>query len=76
MKPTLYIENLKNPKVRFKVISYDAETGVGLLEGEYGARFTRPLGKEQLSRFGYKVVKVDEDPAEEDKPTPKKAKAG
>ncbi|HEX6825821.1 MAG TPA: hypothetical protein VF077_05825 [Nitrospiraceae bacterium] len=73
---TLYIENLKNPKVRFKVISYDKETGVGTLEGEYGARFTRPLGKEQLSRFGYKVVKVEEPTDEGDKPAPKKAKAG
>jgi len=68
MATVLYIENVKNPKVRFKVLKFNKDTGQGTLEGEYGAQFTRNLRKESLTQYGYKVVKVDE----EEKPPKKK----
>lgn len=68
----LFIENLKNPSVRFEVESFDKETKVGVLKGNYGARFTRNLSKESLSKFGYRVVKVEVPDGEADSPKPKK----
>ena len=65
----LFIENLKNPKVRFEVESFDKETKVGILKGEYGARFSRNLSKEALAKYGYKVVRVED---EKEIPHPKK----
>lgn len=57
----LFIESLKNPEVRFEVESFDRETGVGVLLGNFGARFTRNLSKDSLAKFGYKVIKVQDD---------------
>ncbi len=55
----VYIENIKNPNIRFKVNKYDKETKLGTLEGEYGAVFSRDLSKASLEKYGYKLVKSD-----------------
>ena len=59
-EPQLLIQNIKNPKVTFRIVSFDPDTKLGILEGEYGGRFTRNLSKESLTTFGYRVVKADE----------------
>jgi hypothetical protein len=55
----VYIENLKDPSVRFRVVEYDKESKMGKLEGEYGAKFSRDLSKASLAKFGYKIVKSE-----------------
>lgn len=57
----VYIENIKDPTVRFRVMSYDAESKMGKLAGEYGAEFSRDLSKASLAKFGYKIVKSDKE---------------
>lgn len=71
MATALYIQNIKNPKTRFKVLKFDKETGIGTLEGEYGGTFTRNLTKAALTQFGYKVVKVEVPDEEETVPVKK-----
>jgi len=55
----VYVENLKNPTVRFEVLSYDKETKVAKLLGEYGTEFSRELSKESMAKFGYRIVKSE-----------------
>lgn len=57
----IYLENLKNPSVRFKVVSYDKETKQAKLKGGYGAEFTRDISKPSLAKFGYKLVKTEKE---------------
>jgi len=69
-QPQLLIQNVKNPKVTFKVVAYDPATGIGTLEGEYGGQFTRNLSKESLSKYGYRVIRGEDtpDPAKKKRP--------
>lgn len=55
----VYLENVKNPTVRFEVVAYDKETKTAKLKGEYGAEFSRDVSKESLAKFGYKLVKSE-----------------
>jgi hypothetical protein len=55
----IYIQNVKNPNVRFEVLAYDKTTGMGKIKGELGAEFTRDISKPALEKYGYAVVKSD-----------------
>jgi len=55
----VYIQNIKNPDIRFKVNKYDKDTKLGTLEGEFGAVFSRDLSKASLEKYGYKLVKSE-----------------
>lgn len=57
----IYLENIKNPDIRFKVMSYDKETKQAKLKGGYGAEFTRDISKVSLEKFGYKLVKTEKE---------------
>ncbi len=57
----VYIENIKNPTVRFRVLAYDKDSKMGKLAGEYGAEFSRDLSKPALAKFGYRIVKSEEE---------------
>lgn len=70
----IYVENLKNPDVRFKVMSYDKATKIAKLKGEYGAEFTRDISKEALEKFGYKLVKSENELPLMSAPKPKPPK--
>lgn len=59
MASFVYVENVKDPSVRFRVKSYDKETKMGTLEGEFGAEFSRSLSKADLAKFGYRLVKSE-----------------
>ena len=71
----IYIENIKTPEIRFKVESYDKESKIGKLRGGYGAEFSRGLSKEELARYGYRIVKSETElPIVTEIPTSKKRK--
>jgi hypothetical protein len=55
----VYLENLKNPTVRFEVVSYDKATHTAKIKGEYGAEFSRDVSKEALAKYGYRIVKSE-----------------
>lgn len=55
----VYVEHIKNPTIRFKVVAYDKETKTARLKGEYGAEFSRDMSKEAMAKYGYKVVRSE-----------------
>lgn len=55
----VYVEHVKDPDVRFQVVSYDKDTHTALLKGEYGAEFSQDISKEALVKKGYKIVKSE-----------------
>jgi hypothetical protein len=57
----VYIESVKNPNLRFKVVEYNAETKQGTLMGGFGVTFTRNISKEELKLRGFKVVKSEDE---------------
>ena len=50
----------KITQARFKVLSYDRETGIMVLLGEYG-KFKEEYTKEKFAKMGYILEKDDDD---------------
>lgn len=58
----LYIESTKaGPVIRFQVLAYDKDSGIGKLKGELGTEFSRDISKPALEKYGYKVVKSESE---------------
>lgn len=55
----IYLQSCKNPEIRFEVVGFDADTGIGKLRGLYGAEFSRDISRPQLEKLGYKIVKSE-----------------
>lgn len=47
-------------KMRFEILSYNAETKQGILIGSMGVKFDADLSKEAVLKKGYKVVKGED----------------
>ena len=56
----VYVENIKNPGVRFEVMEYDTETKIAKLKGSFGVIFSRNISKAEMEKHGYKIVKSEE----------------
>jgi len=56
----VYVENIKNPGVRFEVMEYDAETKIAKLKGGFGVIFSRNISKPEMEKHGYKIVQSEE----------------
>lgn len=57
----VYVEHVKDPDVRFQVMSYDKETHMAKLKGEYGAEFTQDISKEALKKKGYHIRQSEKE---------------
>jgi hypothetical protein len=63
-----YLNSTKAPGLRFKIVKLDKATMKATLLGDTGVPFERNIGPETLAKYGYEIVKVDEDglvPAEQ-----------
>lgn len=58
---TWYLESTKAPGLRFKVLKLDRQTMIATLVGATEVPFDRNIGQETLDKYGYKVVKVEEN---------------
>lgn len=56
---SMYFRN-KVTQARFKVLSYDRETGIMTLLGEYG-KFKEEYSKEKFQQMGYILEKEEDD---------------
>lgn len=57
----VYFENTKTGK-RFKVLSWNEETGEVVMKGEVGDPFTETFDKKRFKQMNYKPIEVpDED---------------
>ena len=48
----VYVENIKNPGVRFEVMEYDTETKIAKLKGGFGVIFSRNISKAEMEKHG------------------------
>lgn len=57
----LFVQSTRPGKedVRFAILKFDAETKKGILIGEMGVEFESDLSKDNLIKYGYKVVKEE-----------------
>lgn len=62
---TWYLKSTKHPNLKFKIVRFDKETKRAMLQGETGVAFPQILSQENLTKYGYAVVKgePDEQPA-------------
>lgn len=63
MTEVVYFENEKTKK-RYKLVEFDQEAGMVRLQGP-NRIFNEPYSKERFKEMGYKLVKVEEEDAEE-----------
>lgn len=58
----LYLESTRPQTMgkQYEVLSYDAETKKGVLQGQHGSKFETSIDKETLLKYGYKVTKSEE----------------
>lgn len=62
MAGELFFENVETGK-RYKVVSFDAKTGVMGMVGPHNREFEIAYSKESFERMGYRPVKADDAPA-------------
>lgn len=55
-----YLEHQTAKGLRFKITKLDKVTMHATLEGETGVPFDRDIGQAALTKYGYKIVRVDE----------------
>lgn len=62
--PVLYLESIKNPTHRFRILKYDPDTKQGKLIGDLGCEFKQDLSRETIEKRGYtlKSYPDDQDP--------------
>lgn len=65
MAASWYLESTKAPGLRFKIVKLDKATMRATLQGDTGVPFDRDIGQESLDKYGYKIVKREDEPAQE-----------
>lgn len=63
MAAVWYLESTKAPGLRFRIVTLDKSTMRATLQGDTGVPFDRDIGQETLDKYGYKIVKREEEPA-------------
>ena len=63
MAASWYLESTKAPGLRFKIVKLDKATMRATLQGDTGVPFDREIGQETLDKYGYKIVKREDEPA-------------
>ena len=56
-----YLESTKAPGLRFKITKLDKATMRATLQGDTGVPFERLISEEELAKYGYKIVKREEE---------------
>jgi hypothetical protein len=56
-----YLESTKAPGLRFKIVKLDKATMRATLLGATGVPFERDIGNDTLEKYGYKIVKREEE---------------
>jgi len=54
--PTVYLQSVKNPELKFEVLKFDPETKTATIKGTYGNFTITPFTKEKVVTDGYKLV--------------------
>lgn len=54
-----YLESIKAPGLRFKIVKLDRATMRATLQGDTGVPFERDISTDTLEKYGYKIVKQE-----------------
>ena len=60
MPTVVYLQSVKNPEARFKVVKFDPETKTATLQGKYGHFTITPFTNAKVEVDGYTLQKVEE----------------
>lgn len=58
---TWFLESTKAKGLRFKILKLDKSTMRATLQGDTGVPFDRDISGDTLSKYGYKITKVEDD---------------
>jgi hypothetical protein len=58
---TWYLKSTKHTGLKFKIVTLDKESRNATLQGDTGVPFSVKLSNENLAKYGYTVVKVEEN---------------
>ena len=64
MAKTFYLESTKAKGLRFKIVKLNKETMRATLQGDTGVPFEHDISEAALTKFGYKVIVVQEEAEE------------
>lgn len=59
-KPKLILVSVKDPTLRYDVLSYNAETKTAVCKGRFGEFDVKPFTKEKITRDGYTLEREKE----------------
>jgi hypothetical protein len=54
-----YLQSTKRKEVKFKILSFNKETGDMLLQGQFKKFEEKGMTRERMERYGYKIEKVE-----------------
>jgi hypothetical protein len=54
----MFLQSVKKPENKFEILSFDKETGIARLKGQY-AEFDEPLNKTRMDKYGYTIIKEE-----------------
>lgn len=57
-----YLVSTTSPGLRFKIVSLDKATQRATLLGDTGAPFERDISEEVLTKYFYKIERIDDAP--------------
>lgn len=61
MAKVRYLQSVKKADLRFKILSVNVEEKTARLIGSAGVEFDHKITKEELEKYGYTIVVVEED---------------
>lgn len=56
-----YLESTKAPGLRFRIVKLDKATQRATLQGDTGVPFERDISQVSLDKYGYKVVREEQE---------------
>ena len=63
MATVWYLESTKAKGLRFKILKLDKTTMRATLQGDTGVPFERDISGDTLTKYGYTIVRVEENAA-------------
>jgi len=55
-----YLQSVKNPEAKFRILKFDPATNTATLKGKFGTFEISPFNKEKVKADGYTLVKEEE----------------
>jgi len=57
----MFLQSKHKEGARFEILSFDQETKIARLRGQYAAVFEQPITADRLKKYGYRIEKETEE---------------